>query len=104
MVANAGILSNIQFELYSELRLDLDSMTLRDPDFSTFTHFPSFPPLSTFNLLEDTLQVDALGALNGQAESAVPDELCKGAKTTRDAEGGGVVKRLVEAVVVEEDT
>lgn len=55
-------------------------------------------------LLEETSQVDALGALNGEAESTVPDELGQGTQTARDTKGGSVVQGLVEAVVVEQDT
>lgn len=55
-------------------------------------------------MLEKTLEVDALGALNGETKSAVPDELGKRTKTTGDTERGGVVEGLFEAVVVEEDT
>lgn len=53
---------------------------------------------------QETLQVDGLGALDGETEGAVPDELCEWAETTGHTEGGGVVEGLLEAVVVEEDT
>lgn len=49
-------------------------------------------------------EIDALGALNRQAERAVPDELHQGPKSTADTKGNCIVKRLLEAVVIEEDT
>lgn len=58
--------------------------------------------LGGLGLLKETLQVDALGPLDGQTKRAVPDELREGAKAARYAEGGGIIQRLVEAVVVEE--
>lgn len=61
-------------------------------------------PLVALSLLEETLEVHALGALNREAESTVPDELGKGTQTTGDTKGGSVVESLVEAVVVEENT
>jgi hypothetical protein len=54
--------------------------------------------------LNKAQEVDALGALNGQAQSAIPDQLGKGTKGTADTEGDSVVERLLEAEVVEEDT
>lgn len=60
--------------------------------------------LLSLNLLQETLEVDALGALNGQTQSTVPDQLGKRSKTTGHTESGGVVKSLVESVVVEQDT
>lgn len=59
--------------------------------------------LAALSLLQKTLEVDALGALNGQTQGAVPDELGKGTQATRNTKGGGVVQRLVEAIVVEEN-
>lgn len=62
---------------------------------------------STFviaRLLLQSQEVDALGALNRQAESPVPDELHQRAEGAADTEGNGVVQRLLEAIVVEEDT
>ena len=53
---------------------------------------------------QQTLQVDGLGALDWQTESAIPDELCEWTETTGHTEGGGVVEGLLEAIVVEEDT
>jgi hypothetical protein len=55
------------------------------------------------DLVQDALEVDALGALDGQAQCAVPDELCEGTEAAGDAEGRRVVERLFEAVVVEQD-
>ncbi len=55
------------------------------------------------DLVQDTLEVDALGALDGQTQRSVPDELCERPKTTADTECGGVVECLLEAVVVEEN-
>jgi hypothetical protein len=56
------------------------------------------------DLLKDTLEVDALGALDGQTQCPVPDELCEGAEATADTESRSVIQRLVEAVVVEQHT
>src|SRR5438034_621312 len=42
----------------------------------------------SLNLLEDTLEVNALGPLNRQAQRAIPDELGERAEAARDAEGG----------------
>lgn len=54
--------------------------------------------------LEQALEVNALGALNGGTEGAVPHKLGKGSQGTADTESDGVVQGLLEAVVVEEDT
>jgi hypothetical protein len=54
--------------------------------------------------LEQAQEVNALGALNGHAQGTIPDQLGKGTKGTADTEGNSVVKRLLEAVVVEQDT
>ena len=54
--------------------------------------------------LEKAQEVDALGALNGHAKNAIPNQLGQRAKSTADTEGDGVVKRLLEAKVMEEDT
>lgn len=59
--------------------------------------------LST-DFVQDSLEVDALGALNRQAKGTIPDQLSKRTKATADTKGCGVVKCLLEAVVVEEDT
>lgn len=56
------------------------------------------------NLVQDALKVNALRALDGQTQCAIPDELCERSETTADTEGSSVVERLLEAVVVEEDT
>jgi hypothetical protein len=53
--------------------------------------------------LEKAQKVDALGTFNGHAESAIPDQLDKRTKGTTNTEGNGVVKGLLEAVVVEEN-
>jgi hypothetical protein len=55
-------------------------------------------------LVEDALKVDGLGSLDGKTQSPVPDELCKRAEAAADTKGGSVVERLLEAVVVEQDT
>lgn len=80
--------------------------TLMPNQFSSYMfHFNViFYSLAALSLLQETLEVDALGALNGETQGAVPDELGEGTQTTRDTKGGGVVQGLVEAVVVEEDT
>lgn len=70
--------------------------------YHTSYNFYSSSTLLCADLVQDTLEVDRLGALNGQTQCPVPDELCKWAKTTADTEGGSVVERLLEAVVVEE--
>ena len=44
-----------------------------------------------------------LGRSMGRPRARSPDELGEGAQAARDTKGGGVVERLVEAVVVEED-
>lgn len=62
----------------------------------------TFDVLSLF--LQQALEVDALGALDGHAQGTVPDELDEGSEGTADTEGDGVVQGLLEAVVVEEDT
>lgn len=54
--------------------------------------------------LEQAQEIDALGALNGHAKNAIPDQLGQGAKSTADTESNGVVKGLLETIVVEEDT
>lgn len=51
-----------------------------------------------------TQEVDGLGTLNGQAQSSAPDELGQRTQCTAHAESDCVVERLLEAVVVEEDT
>jgi hypothetical protein len=53
--------------------------------------------------LQKTQQVDALGALDGHAQGAVPDELDQWSESAAHTECDGVVQRLLEAVVVEED-
>ena len=55
------------------------------------------------SFLHQTQQVDALGPLDGETQSAIPDELDERTQSTADTEGDGVVQRLLEAVVVEED-
>lgn len=67
-----------------------------------------FHSSGTFNVLglflQQALEVDALGALDGHAQGTVPDELDQGSEGTADTEGNGVVQGLLEAVVVEKDT
>jgi hypothetical protein len=58
----------------------------------------------TLNLLENALEVDALGSLNRKTKSTVPNQLGKRTETTRHTECGSVVKSLVEAVVVEQNS
>jgi hypothetical protein len=70
---------------------------------STFT-LGIFSFLFALNLLEDTLEVDALRSLDRQTQSSVPNQLGERAKTTRHTECGSVVQSLVEAVVVEQDS
>lgn len=70
--------------------------------YGTTLHEPKLNLLSA-DLVQDTLEVDALGSLDGQTQCSVPDELCKWPKTTADAESGSVVECLLEAVVVEEN-
>ena len=53
--------------------------------------------------LQQAQEVDALGALDGHAQSTVPDELDQRSQCTADTECDGVVEGLLEAVVVEED-
>jgi hypothetical protein len=53
--------------------------------------------------LQQTEKVDALRALNGHTKRTVPDELDQRSEGTTDAEGNGVVKRLLETIVVEEN-
>lgn len=53
---------------------------------------------------EQTEEVDGLGSLNGQSESSAPDKLSQRTKGAADTKGDGVVERLLEAVVVEENT
>jgi hypothetical protein len=55
------------------------------------------------DLVQDTLQVDRLGPLNGQAQCPVPDKLCEWAKAATDTERRGVVESFREAEVMEED-
>jgi hypothetical protein len=61
-------------------------------------------PKSWHSFLEQAQEVDALRALNGHAKNAIPDQLGQGAKSTAHTESDGVVKRLLETIVVEEDT
>lgn len=56
------------------------------------------------NLVQYTLKIDGLWTLDRQTQRPVPDQLCKRAQTTADTECRSVVKGLLEAVVVEEDT
>jgi hypothetical protein len=53
---------------------------------------------------EKAEQVDGLGSLNRQPESSAPDELSQRTQGTADTKGDRVVERLLEAVVVEENT
>ena len=47
----------------------------------------------------------SLGSLlNAKAKCAIPDQLCQWAKTSANTEGGSVVQRVVETVVVEQNT
>lgn len=54
--------------------------------------------------LQETEEVDALGALNRHAQGAVPDELDQRSEGATDTEGDGIVQGLLEAIVVKEDT
>ena len=63
--------------------------------------FASLPHLCA-HLVQDALQVDRLGSLNGQAQRSVPDELRQRTQPATYAKRCRVVKRLLEAVVVEE--
>lgn len=54
--------------------------------------------------VQETLEVDTLWSLDRETKGTAPDKLGEWAKSTADTEGDGVVKRLLEAVVVEEDT
>ena len=65
-------------------------------------HEPKLNLLST-DLVQDTLEVDALGSLDRQTQCSIPDELCEWPKTTADTESGSVVECLLKAVVVEEN-
>ena len=51
---------------------------------------------------KETLHVDGLRALDGEAKGTGPDELGEGSDGTADTEGDGVVQGLLEAEVVEE--
>ena len=61
------------------------------------------PPLCA-HLVQDALKVDALGSLNRQSQRPVPDELRKRPKSTADTERRRVVERLLESVMVEENS
>ena len=52
--------------------------------------------------LQQSLQINALGSLNGKTQCSVPDELCERTEASADTEDGCVVQCLAEAVVVEE--
>lgn len=52
--------------------------------------------------VQQTLHIDALGSLNGKAEGTAPNQLRKWSQSAADAKGDGVIKWLLEAVVVEE--
>lgn len=54
--------------------------------------------------LEQAEQVDTLGALNGQTKSTVPYQLGKRTQCAAHTECDGVVQRLLESIVVEQDT
>lgn len=54
--------------------------------------------------LQQTQEVDALGALDGHTHGTVPDELDQRSEGTADTESDGVVEGLLEAVMMEEDT
>lgn len=54
--------------------------------------------------LEQAQKVDALGTLNGHAKNPIPDQLSQGSKSTADTKSNSVVKGLLEAKVMEEDT
>ena len=63
---------------------------------------PSHRRLRTLRQLQQALQVDTLRPLDRQPQRAIPDQLGQRSQAARDAKGGGVVERFVEAVVVEE--
>mmetsp|Transcript_26202 Transcript_26202/g.84300 ORF Transcript_26202/g.84300 Transcript_26202/m.84300 type:complete len:345 (+) Transcript_26202:92-1126(+) len=60
-------------------------------------------PLLLLGLLGEPLRSDRLGALQGQAQSPVPEELGKHAESAADTKHDGVVVKLVHAVVTQED-
>ena len=60
--------------------------------------------LLTLDLLEETLEVNALRPLNGQTKRSIPDQLRQRTQTARYTECGCVVQSLVESVVVEENS
>ncbi len=81
-----------------------------------FPHLPPFitlPPSSSLaridllalmpSHIQQPLQINTFRSLNRQTKRPIPDQLCEWAETTAHAEGDGVVKWLLEAVVVEED-
>ena len=64
---------------------------------------PRLLHLRTLGQSQQTLQIHTLGPLNRQAQRPIPDQLRQRPQPARDAKRGGVVERLVEAVVMEED-
>lgn len=75
--------------------------TIYTPSSTLSTHRLPHPS-RLFRKLQQPLQIDTLRPFNRQSKGSIPDQLRQGAETARDAEGGGVVERVVEAVVVEE--
>lgn len=69
-----------------------------------YIHLPSLChyQLRAFCQLQQALQIDALGSFNRQPQRPIPDQLRQRPQPARDAKCGGVVERLVEAVVVEQ--
>jgi hypothetical protein len=51
-----------------------------------------------------SLGAETLGAFNGSAQSAVDDELRKHSERSRDTEENGIVARLRQTVVLQENT
>lgn len=86
--------------LSTVLHLRISSCLYDDP-ISVKSSFAQHQHLGRLGSLEQTLQVNRLWPLDGQAKRTVPDELCKRAETSTDTKDGGVVQRLLEAVMVE---
>ena len=55
-------------------------------------------------LPQQALEIDTLRSLDWKTQRPVPDKLCEWSKTSADAENGCVVQRLLESVMVEENS